>query len=102
LGWLTAQVPGGPVRLLALRLLEPGVGEAAVSIFFRDATTGHESYPVGRYVDAEPVGDDEYVIDFNRAYNPTCAFSELYNCPVPPRENALSIPIRAGEMDPGH
>jgi uncharacterized protein (DUF1684 family) len=104
LGWLSAQLPAGPVRLLALRLLEPGVGEAAVSIFFRDATTGHESYPVGRYVDAEavPGAPDEYVLDFNRAYSPTCAYSEHYNCPIPPRENALSIPIRAGEMAPGH
>jgi uncharacterized protein (DUF1684 family) len=84
-----------------VRLLEPGAGENEVSIFFRDATTGHESYSVGRYVDAVPLGDDRYALDFNRAYNPACAFSPLYNCPIPPRENRLPVPIRAGERDPG-
>src|SRR5205823_5509099 len=83
------------------RLLEPGAGEAEVSVFFRDATTGHDSYPVGRYVEAEPFGPDRYALDFNRAYNPTCAFSPLYNCPIPPRENVLPIAVRAGERDPG-
>jgi uncharacterized protein len=103
LGTFTFDLAGRTHRLTALRLLEPGVGEAAISIFFRDATTGHETYPVGRYLEPEPVpGDDtRYVLDFNRAYNPTCAFSPHYNCPIPPRENVLQVPIRAGELDPG-
>jgi uncharacterized protein len=102
LGKLEFTLLGQVLRLTALRLLEPGTGESAVSVFFRDATTGHESYAVGRYVDAESLGGDRYALDFNRAYNPTCAFSQLYNCPIPPRENVLSIAIRAGERDPGH
>jgi len=89
------------LQLTALHLLEPGTGESAVSVYFRDATTGHESYAVGRYVDAESLGGDRYVVDFNRAYNPTCAFSSLYNCPIPPRENVLPVAIPAGERDPG-
>jgi hypothetical protein len=101
LGSLEFALQGRPLRLTALRLLEPGTDESEVSLFFRDATTGHESYPVGRYVDAEPLGGDRYAIDFNRAYNPTCAFSSLYNCPIPPRENVLSVAVRAGERDPG-
>ena len=101
LGELQFELGGKPMKLSALRLLEPGQGEAAVSIFFRDATTGHESYPVGRYVDAEPLGGDRYALDFNRAYNPACAFSPLYNCPIPPRENVLPAAVRAGEKDPG-
>ena len=101
LGKLEFSLQGRPLRLTALRLLEPGTDESAVSVFFRDATTGHESYALGRYVDAEPLGDDRYALDFNRAYNPTCAFSPLYNCPIPPRENVLPIAIRAGERDPG-
>jgi uncharacterized protein len=103
-GWLDFQVGGSRGRLVALRLDEPGVDESAVSVFFRDETTGHETYPVGRYLDPSPVpgADDRYVLDFNRAYNPTCAFSPHYNCPVPPKENRLAIPIRAGELDPGH
>lgn len=101
LGQLQFELGGKPMKLSALRLLEPGQGEAAVSIFFRDATTGHESYPVGRYVDAEALGGDRYALDFNRAYNPACAFSPLYNCPIPPRENLLAVAVRAGERDPG-
>ncbi|HEY6910206.1 MAG TPA: DUF1684 domain-containing protein [Myxococcales bacterium] len=101
LGTLEFSLKGTPLRLTAMRLLEPGVDESAVSIFFRDATTGHESYAVGRYVDAVPLGGDRFVLDFNRAYNPTCAFSTLYNCPIPPRENVLPVAVRAGERDPG-
>jgi hypothetical protein len=101
LGQLQFTLQGKTLRLTALRLLEPGNDEPTVSIFFRDTTTGHGSYPVGRYVDAEPLGGDRYALDFNRAYNPTCAFSPLYNCPIPPRENVLPIAVRAGERDPG-
>jgi uncharacterized protein len=101
LGQLQFTLQGKTLHLTALRLLEPGNDESEVSLFFRDATTGHGSYPVGRYVDAEPLGGDRYALDFNKAYNPTCAFSPLYNCPIPPRENVLPIAVRAGERDPG-
>jgi len=101
LGKLEFKLQGKVMHLTALRLLEPGTDEASVSVYFRDATTGHESYEVGRYVDATPLGGDRYALDFNRAYNPTCAFSPLYNCPIPPRENVLPVPVRAGERDPG-
>jgi uncharacterized protein (DUF1684 family) len=104
LGRLSFEFGGRKHQLTALRLLEPGVDEAAVSVFFRDSTTGRETYPVGRYLEPLPVaGDpDRFVLDFNRAYNPTCAFSPFYNCPIPPRENILQLPIRAGELDPGN
>ena len=101
LGKLEFTLQGKVLHLTALRLLEPGTGESSVSVFFRDATTGRESYKVGRYVDAESLGGDRYALDFNRAYNPACAFSPLYNCPIPPRENVLPIEVRAGERDPG-
>jgi hypothetical protein len=100
LGQLEFSLHGQTLRLTALRLLEPGAGEAEVSVFFRDATTGHESYPVGRYVEAEPLCSDRYLLDFNRAYNPSCAFSPLYNCPIPPRENVLPVAVKAGERSP--
>jgi hypothetical protein len=101
-GAFVLEMQGARLRLAALRLLEPGIGEAELSIFFRDKTAGEETYPVGRYLEPEPVpgGGDEYVLDFNQAYNPTCAFSPLYNCPIPPRENAIPLPVRAGEMHP--
>jgi uncharacterized protein (DUF1684 family) len=99
-GWFDFDVKGTKCRLEANRLLEPGVGENDVSVFFRDATTGKESYDVGRYVDPERLPDGRYVLDFNMAYNPACAFSEHYNCPIPPKANRLAVAIRAGEKNP--
>jgi hypothetical protein len=101
LGKLEFELQGKKLALTALRLLEPGAGEADLSLFFRDATTGKETYPVGRYLEPELLSGDRYLLDFNRAYNPTCAFSPLYNCPIPPRENVLPLAVRAGERDPG-
>jgi hypothetical protein len=101
-GWFEFSMGGVACRLEASRLLEPGVGEDSYSVFFRDRTSGRESYVMGRYVDPEPLPDGRYLLDFNRAYNPACAFSEHYNCPIPPSGNALPVEIRAGEMDPGY
>lgn len=100
LGRFVFSIDGTEHRLEANRFLEPGVGENDVSIFFRDATTGKTSYPVGRYVDPERGAGDEWVIDFNRAYNPACAWSDHYNCPIPPKANTLAVPILAGEKPP--
>ena len=85
-GWFDFRVGAKPCRLEATRLLEPGVGENDLGVFFRDATTGRESYGLGRYVDAKRAADGRYVLDY-------------YNCPIPPRANRLSVAIRAGEMD---
>jgi uncharacterized protein (DUF1684 family) len=98
-GWFEFTVGRTPVRLEAVRLLEPGVGEHDLGIFFRDATTGKESYALGRYVDVKPLEGGRYLLDFNFAYNPACAFSDHYNCPIPPKANVLPVAIRAGEMD---
>jgi len=98
-GWFEFTAAGKAVRLEAVRLLEPGVGENDLGIFFRDATTGKESYALGRYVDARKLENGRYLLDFNFAYNPACAFSDHYNCPIPPRANVLPVAIRAGEMD---
>ncbi len=98
-GWFDFLVGKTKCRLEATRLLEPGVGEKDLSLFFRDATTGKESYGLGRYVEVEPLADGRYLLDFNNAYNPACAISVHYNCPIPPRANTLKVAIRAGEMD---
>ncbi len=98
-GWFDFRAGGRPCRLEAHRLLEPGVDEHSVSVFFRDATTGRETYPVGRYVDPEPAGDGRWILDFNGAYNPACAFSPYYNCPMPSKANVLPVALRAGEKD---
>ena len=98
-GWFDLAVKGKPVRLEAHRLLEPGVDEKSVSIFFRDATTGGETYSVGRYIDPERLPDGSWLVDFNNAYNPACATSPYYNCPIPSKANNLKVAIRAGEKD---
>jgi len=69
---------------------------------FRDATNGSETYGAGRYLDSERPGlrwlpDGRLLLDFNYAYNPYCAYSDEYSCPLPPPENWLTVPIRAGE-----
>jgi uncharacterized protein (DUF1684 family) len=63
---------------------------------FRDATSGKESYGAGRYLELHAHGDD-VTIDFNYAYNPNCAYDPSWSCPLPPSENWLKVPIRAGE-----
>ena len=71
---------------------------------FTDLTTGNESYQTGRYIDfiVKDIKNGELVIDFNKAYNPSCAYvSGKYNCPVPPRGNNLIVAVKAGEMNFG-
>ena len=74
-------------------------GEAYHSIWFTDRTTGKETYGVGRYLDFELNEDKDFVyeIDFNRAYNPYCAYSALYTCPIPREEDFIDVSIEAGE-----
>lgn len=67
---------------------------------FTDACSGIETYESGRYLDLEikDISNDKVLIDFNRAYNPNCAYVRgKYNCPIPPAENHLPVAIRAGE-----
>ena len=98
-GWLEFQASGVPCRVMALRLNEPGVSADTLDVYFTDATSGRESYRM-RYVEVTPEGDGRVVLDFNRAYNPACAYSPYYNCPIPPPENHLEVAIRAGERMP--
>jgi len=67
---------------------------------FVDANAGTETYPAGRYLDLQPNSDGTFVVDFNLAYNPYCAYNALYVCPITPSENRIDIAIRAGEMLP--
>lgn len=68
---------------------------------FADLTTGTDTYSAGRYLDIEPTTTGYYTIDFNRAYNPYCAYNAAYECPFPPPSNRLKVAIRAGEKAPG-
>ena len=98
-GWFRFTVDSVACQLAALRLREPDVAPDALELYFSDATSGHETYRM-RYVDVKARDDGNYVVDFNRAYNPACVFSPHYNCPIPPPENRLSVAIRAGERMP--
>jgi len=71
---------------------------------FKDATNGKETYGAGRYLDDHrpgfrPISSGKFEVDFNYAYNPYCAYSPHYSCPLPPRENWISVPVEAGEKD---
>jgi uncharacterized protein (DUF1684 family) len=65
---------------------------------FTDLTNGHGSYGGGRYIDLRipPAGSRTIALDFNQAYNPSCAYNHAYSCPVPPPENRLNVAILAG------
>lgn len=64
---------------------------------FTDATTGKQTYGAGRYIDLTENDSNHYVIDFNLAYNPYCAYNPKYTCAIPPEENRLPFPVTAGE-----
>jgi len=71
---------------------------------FTDLTTGDESYGSGRYIEfyIQDIKNNTLQLDFNKAYNPYCAYSPDYKCPIPPKENYLPVAIKAGEMNFGN
>lgn len=70
---------------------------------FKDATNGKETYAGGRYLDVRlrEIQDGKLILDFNKAYNPYCAYADGYSCPIPPKENELPVAIEAGEIKYG-
>jgi uncharacterized protein (DUF1684 family) len=84
-------------RLQAYRLEDNASSAPYLFIPFRDATSGKETYGAGRYLDLKENTSGIYDLDFNRAYNPYCAYNKSFVCPIPPAENTLPVPIRAGE-----
>lgn len=64
---------------------------------FVDALANKETYPAGRYLEPEPLGGNKFLVDFNVAYNPFCAYNPDYSCPLTPFENRLKMAVRAGE-----
>ena len=64
---------------------------------FVDTLAGKETYPAGRYLEPEPLPGGHFIVDFNIAYNPYCAYNEMWSCPITPAENRLKVAIRAGE-----
>lgn len=84
-----------------LRLTPIEEGPNHLFFIFRDQTTGKETYGSGRFLDAELGKDGEVDLDFNKAYNPPCAFTPYATCPLPPKENRLPVRIEAGELKYG-
>jgi uncharacterized protein len=96
LGWIAFTVDGQEQRLEVYRLLD---SDGELFLPFSDATTGRQTYPAGRYVDLAGPAGGPYVLDFNKAYNPSCAYGapERFQCPVTPPENRLGVRVEAGE-----
>jgi uncharacterized protein (DUF1684 family) len=79
----------------ALTLYQGEQGELFLPL--RDATSGTETYGAGRYLEPHRLDDGRVLVDFNYLSNPYCAYNEAWSCPLPPRENWLAVPLRAGE-----
>ena len=94
-GTLEFTLKGETLTLTAFN--EVGSNPNHLFVPFTDLTTGTETYAAGRFLDLDRNGTGIYVIDFNRAYFPYCYYSPTYECPYPPAENRLRIPVRAGE-----
>ena len=93
---LPFQVAGQEVALTVYRDPESG----HLFLPFQDETSGRESYGAGRYLELPVLEDGLILLDFNYAYHPYCAYNPNYSCPIPPVENRLPVPIRAGERNP--
>jgi uncharacterized protein (DUF1684 family) len=89
-------------EMRSLGAFVPDGTEQITNLFvpFADQTTGKETYAAGRYLDIDPTTTGYYTIDFNRAYNPYCAYSPTFECPFPPSSNRLTTDVRAGEKAP--
>lgn len=97
-GTLGFTLDGNAFKLTAFALETGSLSRLFVP--FADLTNGEETYRGGRFLELDQTATGLYDLDFNRAYNPFCVFNPTYICPVPPRENRLAVPIRAGEKLP--
>ncbi|GJM61925.1 DUF1684 domain-containing protein [Persicobacter diffluens] len=92
--YLEFEIQKQPFKLLAL---QPTAHPDMLLVAFTDNTTGHETYGAGRYIEIPLPKEDLITLDFNKAFNPYCAYSDGWSCPIPPLENHLNIPVTAGE-----
>jgi len=76
--------------------------EGLLWFIFKDGTSGKETYPAARFLQAGQPKDGSVVVDFNKAYNPPCAFNPYTTCPMPPKENRLKVRVEAGEKYKKH
>ena len=97
-GVLSFTLKGQPLTLGAF--VEAGADFNRLFVPFSDMTSGTETYAAGRYLELDRTSSGVYTIDFNKAYNPYCYYNPNFDCPYPPRESRLPLPIRAGERLP--
>ena len=98
-GVLEFTLRGQPMSLAAF--VEEGQPLELLFVPFADLTTGKDTYEAGRYLEIRPTSTGFYNVDFNAAFNPTCAYNATYDCPFPPASNRLKVEILAGEKAPG-
>lgn len=85
-------------KLLILEVMDMGPFRGKLFLAFGDETSARETYGAGRYLDVNKVpGSTTLTLDFNKTYNPYCAYNDAYSCPLPPSENLLKVAIKAGE-----
>jgi uncharacterized protein (DUF1684 family) len=98
------QLDGKPYRLTVFKFsLDKDDPESEILFIpFSDATSGIETYEVGRFLEIPEPKEKEFTLDFNRCFNPLCNYSPGFNCPIPPLENHLEVPIYAGEKTYPH
>jgi uncharacterized protein (DUF1684 family) len=97
-GTLEFTLKGQPLTLGAY--VEAGADINRLFVPFSDMTTGTETYYAGRYMELDRTPTGLYTVDFNKAFNPFCYYNTNFDCPIPPRESRLPLPIRAGERLP--
>jgi uncharacterized protein len=96
--WATFELDGKENRLLILEVMEMGPNRGKLFLAFADDTSAGETYGGGRYLDLKKIPAATSIeLDFNKAYNPYCAYNDGYSCPLPPTENILKVAILAGE-----
>lgn len=98
-GYVAFRLRGQALRLYPV-FEQPGAKE--LFFIFRDQTSGKETYGAGRFLYSDLPRNGQVILDFNKAYNPPCAFTPYATCPLPPKENRLLARIEAGEKKYGH
>jgi hypothetical protein len=96
--YATFSLDGVENKLLILEIIDTGPTSGTLFLAFADETSADETYGAGRYLEVRKVpGATSILLDFNKAYNPYCAYVDNFSCPFPPKENVLKVKIRAGE-----
>jgi uncharacterized protein (DUF1684 family) len=102
----TEQEPSPGYVLFTLRghefRLDPVLEDNQLFFIFHDETSGKETYAPGRFLYSDLAKDGQVILDFNKAYNPPCAFTPFATCPLPPKQNRLAVRIEAGERKYGN